>query len=144
VIAAGRRALDRASDSWGRHRVLREFGRYLLTGSAAFASDFLLLVGLTEGAGLNYLVANLFAFAAGFLVNYLLCVRWVFERRRFAVTSQEFAVFVAVALPGLALNEAVLWLAVALAGLHYAAAKVLATGLVFVVNFLLRKFLLFR
>ncbi len=127
-----------------RGRLTGEFVRYFAAGCLAFGGDFLTLVALTELAGVNYLVSNLFGFGCGLLISYLLCVRWVFTRRRLAVPAQEFAVFTLLALVGLALNEGVLWLAVELAGQHYAVAKVMATGAVFVLNFLMKKAVLFR
>lgn len=127
-----------------RPRLTGEFSRYFVAGSLAFGSDFLVLVALTELGGVNYLVSNLFGFCCGLLVSYLLCIRWVFARRRLTVPAQEFAVFVLLALVGLALNEGVLWAAVELAGQHYALAKVMATVAVFVVNFLMKKIVLFR
>jgi putative flippase GtrA len=127
-----------------RQRLAGEFSRYFAAGSLAFGSDFLVLVALTELAGVNYLVSNIFGFCCGLLVSYLLCVRWVFVRRRLSEPAQEFAIFVLLALVGLALNEGVLWIAVELAGQHYAVAKVVATGAVFVVNFLMKKIVLFR
>jgi len=121
-----------------------EFHRYFWAGGLAFGCDLAVLVLLTEAAGFNYLVANLFAFGAGFAVNYFLCIHWVFARRRFRARAPELAVFVLVALVGIMLNEAVLWLAVAWALLHYTVAKVIATGVVFALNFLMRKAFLFR
>lgn len=127
-----------------RRRLAGEFSRYFVAGSLAFGSDFLVLVALTEQGGVNYLVSNLFGFCCGLLVSYLLCIRWVFARRRLAVPAQEFAVFALLALVGLVLNEGVLWASVELAGQHYVLAKVVATGAVFVVNFLMKKIVLFR
>jgi putative flippase GtrA len=127
-----------------RQRLTGEFLRYFVAGSLAFGSDFLVLVALTERGGVNYLVSNIFGFCCGLLISYLLCIRWVFSRRRLSVPTHEFAIFVLLALIGLGLNEGVLWLAVELAGQHYAVAKVMATGAVFVVNFLMKKFVLFR
>ena len=125
-------------------RLSAEFLRYLVAGSAAFGSDLAVLVALTELGGVNYLVSNVFGFCCGLLVSYLLCIRWVFARRRLTVPAREFAIFTLLALAGLALNEAVLWAAVELAGQHYALAKVVATGAVFGVNFLMKKMILFR
>lgn len=125
-------------------RLAGEFSRYFVAGSLAFGSDFLVLVALTERGGVNYLVSNLFGFCCGLLVSYLLCIRWVFSRRRLSVPTQEFAVFALLAMVGLGLNEAVLWMAVELAGQHYAVAKIVATGAVFVVNFVMKKMVLFR
>lgn len=122
----------------------REFIRYFWAGCLAFGADLLVLVGLTEWGGLHYLVANLFSFAAGLTVGYLLCIRWVFERRRLTRTSHEFAIFFGLTLVGLGLNESLIWAGVEYAGFHYALAKILATGAVFVVNYAMKKAVLFR
>jgi len=122
----------------------REFSRYFWAGCLAFGTDFLVLVGLTEWIGLHYLVANLFSFAAGLTVSYLLCIRWVFERRRLASVHHEFGVFVLLTLVGLGMNEGAMWLGVELASLHYTLAKAVAAAGTFVINFLLKKIILFR
>lgn len=149
--SAGKRAVMKSHSACsgetaavGATQLFREFLRYFVAGSLAFGSDFLVLVALTEMGGVNYLVSNLFGFCSGLAVSYLLCIRWVFARRRLAVPAQEFAVFTALALLGLGLNEVVLWATVEMAGQHYAIAKVVATGAVFLVNFLMKKFILFR
>ena len=134
---------DQGATLAGR-RLSGEFLRYFVAGCLAFGGDFLVLVGLTELGGVNYLVSNVFGFCCGLLISYLLCIRWVFIRRRVTVPAREFTIFTLLALVGLALNEAVLWTAVELAGQHYAVAKVVATGAVFVVNFLMKKLILFR
>ena len=122
----------------------REFVRYFWAGCLVFGLDLAVLVALTELAGLHYLVANLFGFAVGLAAGYLLCTRWVFARRRLALAHREFAVFVGLTLIGLALNEGLIWAGVEFAGLHYTLAKVVATGAGFVVNFALKKAVLFR
>jgi putative flippase GtrA len=127
-----------------RQRLSGEFLRYFVAGGLAFGGDFLVLVGLTELGGVNYLVSNIFGFCCGLLISYLLCIRWVFSRRRLSAPTHEFAIFVLLALIGLGLNEGVLWMVVELAGQHYAVAKIVATGAVFVVNFVMKKMVLFR
>lgn len=127
-----------------RRRVTDEFLRYFVAGSLAFGSDFLVLVTLTEVGGINYLISNVFGFCCGLLVSYLLCIRWVFSRRNLSVPTHEFTIFALLSLVGLGLNEGLMWAVVELAGQHYAVAKVVATGAVFVVNFLMKKIVLFR
>jgi len=121
----------------------REFYRYFFAGLAAFGADFVALVLLTEGLGVNYLVANACGVSLGILVSYVLCVRWVFTQRRFSQVSIEVPAFVLTSLVGLVLNEALLWLFVEIAALYYLWAKILVTGLMFIVNFLLKKLVVF-
>lgn len=135
---------QRRSTEFCRRRGGREFTRYFWAGMLAFGCDFLVLVALTEVGGVNYLASNIIGFAAGLLTSYLLCIRWVFDRRRFQAVSGEFAVFSLLAVAGLGINEAVIWSMVEMAGLHYTLAKILATGFVFVFNFSLKKIVLFR
>ena len=123
---------------------LREFSRYFVAGCLAFGGDFLVLVTLTEFAGINYLISNVFGFCVGLVISYLFCIRWVFSVRRLQVPTQEFGIFTLVALIGLALNEVVMWGVVEFAGQHYSLAKIVATGAVFVANFVLKKVILFR
>lgn len=121
-----------------------EFCRYFLAGSLTFAADFAVLIALTEGVGLPYLVSNLFSVTVGIVVSYLFCIKWVFASRRYAeCCSLEFGVFVLICLAGLALNELLLWFLVEILALHYLVAKIWVAGLVFIFNFLLKKRALF-
>lgn len=122
----------------------REFFRYFWAGCLAFGLDLLVLIALTELAGLHYLVANLFGFVVGLGIGYLLSIRWVFERRRLTLARHEFAIFFLLTLLGLGLNEGLMWGLVEYAAVHYTVAKVVATGAVFAVNFLMKKAVLFR
>ena len=122
----------------------REFTRYFVAGCLAFGSDFLVLVALTEWGGVNYLLSNVFGFGVGLVISYLLCIRWVFAVRRLKVPTREFGIFALLALVGLGLNEAVMFLVVEGGEVHYTLAKVAATGVVFVANFVMKKLVLFR
>lgn len=117
--------------------------RYFFVGSAAFAVDFGLLWGLTE-RNMHYLPAAAVAFAAGLTVNYLLSIRWVFRDRVLRSRSAEFAAFAAIGAAGLGLNEAILWCATSLLGIHYLTSKIMSTAVVFLWNFTARKYLLFH
>jgi len=122
----------------------REFVRYFWAGCLVFGLDLLVLVGLTELADLHYLVANLFSFGVGLTAGYLLSIRWIFTHRRVARVHHEFTIFFVLTLVGLGLNEGLIWTGVEYVGLHYTFAKVVATGAGFVVNFGLKKAVLFR
>lgn len=120
-----------------------EFHRYLWAGSLAFGADFAILFISTGLFGINYLISNIFSFSVGLFVSYTLCVKWVFRYRRVANASHEFLIFSGVALVALALSELCMWLLVEIGSVHYLAAKVVATGVIFLFNFVLRKTILF-
>lgn len=121
-----------------------EFARYFWAGSLTFAADFMILLVLTELAGINYLWSNLAGVSVGIVMSYLLCVNWVFRERRYSRVALEFPLFVLTCLVGIVLNEGLLWAFVEFGGFHYLVAKVIVTFVVFVFNFLFKKITLFR
>jgi putative flippase GtrA len=126
------------------HARRTEFARYFWAGSLTFLTDFLVFLLLTEGAGVNYLWSNLVAVSVGMMMSYLLCVRWVFRERRYSQVAFEFSLFVLASVGCLFLNEALLWVLVEWYATHHLVAKVMVTAAIFVVNFAIKKIVLFR
>lgn len=124
-------------------RLARQFLQYVLVGGIAFIVDFTTLFALTEFAGLHYLVSASCGFAAGLAVNYLLCIRWIFDFRSLANASHEFAVFSLIGILGLLLNNALLYVQTEFLGFHYLASKLIAAAIILLFNFSLRRYLLF-
>lgn len=122
---------------------LREGARYTAAAAAALAVDFGTYSGLIRLGGVPYLAAAPLGFLLGLATIYFLSVRWVFGTRRIGDARAEFAIFAAIGVAGLALNQLVLYAAVDGAGLSYEAAKILSAAIVFGFNFGLRKMLLF-
>jgi putative flippase GtrA len=121
-----------------------EFARYFWAGSLVFLTDFLVFLVLTNGVGINYLWSNLVAVSIGMVMSYLLCIRWVFRERRYSMVAFEFSLFVLTSVICLSLNEAFLWILVAWFSTHPLVAKVLVTLAIFVINFSIKKIVLFR
>lgn len=123
--------------------VLRQFFQYVVVGGVAFAIDFCILFTLTDKVGLHYLSSATAAFLVGLLVNYALCVAWVFDVRAVANQGHEFAIFASIGIAGLALNNGLMYSLTDLAGLHYLLSKLISAGLILVFNFVLRRAILF-
>ncbi len=122
-----------------------ELVRYTGVSAAGLAVDAGLLIVLTEVAGVPYLASAAVGFIAGAALVYALSIGWVFAHRSLGDRpSLEFALFVGIGAAGLAINQAVLFAGVEIAGLHYMAAKAAAVCLCFSWNFGARKGLLFR
>lgn len=124
-------------------KIAGQFRRYMLVGGLAFVVDYMMLFLLATQAGFHYQIAAAIAFLCGLIVNYTLCVSWIFDHRSFASKRHEFLVFSAIGLVGLALNGFLIHLMTELAGLHYLNSKLVAAGLILVFNFSLRRHILF-
>lgn len=118
--------------------------RYLFVGGAAFVVDFLTLFCLTNFLHLHYLLSAAAGFVLGLAANYFLSVRWVFSQRNIENRTAEFVLFAWIGVIGLGMNEAIMWVCVEFIAIHYLLAKVIATIMVFLWNFMARKYVLFN
>ncbi len=130
---------------------LGEVVRFALTGGICFLVEFAALVLLKECLGLDTLVATPIAFALSVVVNYALCMRWVFRGATDGGAAAK-AGFAVTSIMGLVLNEGLMLLfrvmlgedAVLLTLLGYPVTmymlnKVLSTLLVMVWNYFTKK-----
>lgn len=120
-----------------------EFIRYGLIGGMATILDASILFLLTDIVGLFYIVSNIMGFLSGLIFNYLLSIQYVFKVSKYN-RKKEFILFALIGVFGLFLNTSLLWFLTDQIGLYYMLSKLLATGLVFVSNYLLRKYMLFE
>ncbi len=88
---------------------LREALRFLLTGGACFLVEFACLVLLRDKMGLDTLAAVPTAFLISVILNYALCVIWVFKGAKDPGTAAK-AAFLITSVMGLALNEGLMYL----------------------------------
>jgi putative flippase GtrA len=117
--------------------------RYLAASALALGVDFGLYVALIRLAEVNYLAAAPIGFACGLAAVYLLSVGWVFGYRRLADRRAEFAVFAAIGLVGMAINQGIIYATIQWMPGSYEIAKLISAGMVFCFNFMARKLLLF-
>jgi dolichol-phosphate mannosyltransferase len=69
------------SDRTNEVSVLRKLIRYHLgVAGTAYLWNYLILVGLTEWLGIQYLISNLAGIGAGTIANYLISDRWTFKK----------------------------------------------------------------
>jgi putative flippase GtrA len=98
---------------------------------------------LTDFVRVHYLISASCGFALGLAINYLLCVRWIFEFRSIANVSREFTIFSLIGLAGLLLNNVLLYLLTDLWGVYYLTSKLISAAIILFFNFSLRRYLLF-
>ncbi len=124
-------------------KTLRQFLQYTLVGGTAFVVDFSGLYLLTEQAGFHYLVSATIAFFLGLVINYLLCIAWVFDVRIMSNRLHEFTLFGVIGIVGLLLNNALLYALTDWLGLYYLMSKAITAGIILIFNFSLRRRILF-
>ncbi|HYC38321.1 MAG TPA: GtrA family protein [Usitatibacter sp.] len=112
-------------------------------GGIATVVDVGLFMLFAQQLGMPYLRVAAGTFALATLVNYVLSVRFVFVSGLRFTRRWEVALVFAVSALGLALNQAILWACVELAGLGLLFSKLAATAVVFSWNYLSRRNLVF-
>lgn len=112
--------------------------RYFFVALVAYVFDFGILVGLTSGFGVYYLVAATLSFTVGVTINYLLSRRWVFPDSKYS-RKTEMAGVLLIGLVGLILNTILLAAFTDLLGIFYVYSKIIATIIVFFWNFFARR-----
>jgi putative flippase GtrA len=120
-------------------KLFLQFCKFGLVGTLCFLIDYGLMVLLTEFSQLSYFRACAISYTVSVVVNYILSMRFVFKGREDMSKIAEILVFVVLSVIGLAFNQLIMWIAVETFHIFYAVAKILATMMVTVYNFISRK-----
>jgi putative flippase GtrA len=123
--------------------ILHEAAWYGIASLCALGVDAGLLWIQVKFLAIDYLAAATLSFTCGATVAYVLSITLAFRHHRLRDRRAEFAGFVALGLPGLALNAGVISVAVRYFGMHYLWAKAVAALTTFSWNFLARRQILF-
>ena len=132
--------------------------RFGVVGGLSFLIDFvitLIISAACRAFGMDVATAatvgGLFGFCISLVFNYLMSMKFVFERRDDMDRKKEFAIFALLSLIGLGINEMILYFGVIICDKAVpalvddypsavtAAVKMVATGIVMVYNFISRK-----
>ena len=116
----------------------KEIIRFCLVGGVSFLIDYSLLFALTEWAGIYYLYSSAISFGVSVVINYWLCVAYVFKGAG-KQTARQATIFFVTGVIGLLLNQFCMWFFVAVAGLHYMLAKIFATAIVTIWNYFTKR-----
>ena len=116
-----------------------QFLRYIIVGGCAFVADFC-TVWLVKELGFHYLVAGVFGFVVGVIVNYILSKTLAFSGKKANMSAQaEFALFIIISLIGLGLTELLMWAFTDGLGFYYLLSKAVAAVIVLLWNFFAKK-----
>ena len=115
-----------------------EVVRFLLVGGLCFGIDFSLLYALTEFFSWHYLWSAAVSFTVSLLVNYWLCLVFVFKAAK-KRTWRQATVFAVLGVAGLLINQFVMWFVAGVIGFHYTVAKLFAAVVVAVWNYFTKR-----
>lgn len=121
------------------NKLFAQIIKFGFVGGTAFVIDAGLLFLLTEFCGIHYLVSGAISFTASVIYNYILSIKWVFDAKKDVNKVHELAVFIGLSVIGLGLNQFFMWMFVDILRAYYMLAKIIATAIVMVYNFITRK-----
>lgn len=119
-----------------------QFCKFGLVGTICFLIDYGLMIFLKEAIAISYFASSGVSFSVSVVVNYILSMRFVFQGKQDMSKFQEIAIFVVLSTIGLVFNQIIMYMLVEIFGLFYAIAKLFATMMVTIFNFISRKIFL--
>jgi putative flippase GtrA len=124
--------------------MLARAAKYFVVGGISACVDIGFFFVFAKLLGFNYLAVATIGFLIAVPVNYLLSVRFVFRSGARFRPLHELALVYLVSSVGLGLHLMVLYAAIDVLGLELMLSKFIATGSVFLWNFLARNYFVFR
>ena len=115
-----------------------EIVRFCFVGGLSLIVDCAVLFGLTEFFNVHYLYSAGISFTVSVIFNYWLCVKYVFKNAK-KQTPKQAAIFIGSSVVGLGLNQICMWLFVEIVALHYMLAKLGATVIVTLWNYVAKR-----
>lgn len=119
--------------------LLAQLAKFGVVGVVATVIDFGVMNLLHYALHLDILIANTAGFTISLIFNYVASMKFVFEHRDDMSRKREFAIFVVLSIIGLLLNDGIVLALNKGLSLEANIAKVAATALVMIYNFVTRK-----
>jgi putative flippase GtrA len=135
---------------WNKYFVLEtdntfiQFFRYLFVGGFAFIVDYAASIIAVRVFDIYEVYATIISFILGLAANYVLSTLWIFRTRRLQKQSYDFIAFAIIGVVGLLLKAVIVWFLTEGPKMIIEYSNPIATIVVFVWNFLARKYLLYN
>ena len=123
-------------------KLIGQIAKFGIVGVVATVIDYAVLMLLSQGFGMDPVVAAGISFCVSLVFNYVASMCYVFSHKEGMSRKKEFAIFIALSAIGFALNELIMKLGVMTLGDSAAmvtVVKLCATSVVMAWNFLSRK-----
>ena len=115
-----------------------EIVRFWIVGGLSLIVDCGILYILTDFFGVHYLYSAAISFTASVIFNYWLCVVYVFKGAK-KQTPKQATIFIGSSVAELGLNQICMYFFVEIIGLHYILAKLGATVIVTLWNYIMKR-----
>lgn len=115
-----------------------EIVRFCVVGGLSLIVDCAILFLLTDFCGVHYLYSAAISFTASVIFNYWLCVKYVFKNAK-KQNAKQATIFIGSSVVGLGLNQICMYFFVEIISLHYMIAKLGATVIVTIWNYIMKR-----
>lgn len=123
-------------------KILVQIFKFAIVGVVATLIDFLFLYIFREFFKFPVVLANTLSFVISVIYNYTASVKWVFDVNKEKSAKKQFITFIIFSVIGLLINDLIMWISVDQLNIYYLLAKIIATLIVMVFNFVSRKIFL--
>ena len=123
-------------------KLLIQIFKFGIVGGTAFVIDFVFLYIFREFCHFPVLISNTLSFCISVIYNYIASVKWVFDVNKEKNAKMQFVVFIILSVIGLLINDLIMWVSVDFLSIYYLLAKIIATIIVMIFNFVSRKIFL--
>lgn len=123
-------------------KLFAQIFKFVIVGGISFVVDFVVYALMCNVLYIHYIIAGIAGFSISVIVNYILSMKFVFQSKENVRKDKEFIVFVVLSLIGMLLNSLVLFVCIDLIFMDNIIAKIIATAIVMVYNFVSRKIFL--
>ncbi|WP_133967934.1 GtrA family protein [Eubacterium limosum] len=115
-----------------------EIFRFGVTGALGFIVDYGILFIMTEFFNVNYLISAGVSFTISVIINYFMCVFWVFDNIK-QKDLKTVLLFAGSSVIGLFINQFLMWFVVEKMDIYYMLAKIIATTIVMIWNYVAKR-----
>lgn len=120
-------------------KLIKQILNFGIVGVISFFIDYGILYLFTECFNVNIYISNIISFSVSTICNYILSIYWVFKRNRNKNILSEFRIYLFLNIIGLGINQIIIYSLVEYIQMYYMIAKIFATGIVMIYNFITRK-----
>ncbi len=121
---------------------LKQLFVYLIVGGIATVAEWASFYLLDDTMGINYMLATTIAFAFSTFVNWLAGKILLFKENKDGI--KELIQIYLTSIAGLIFNLIIMWVAIEIFSIPNFVSKVIATGIVFFWNFIIRKLFIYK